>query len=86
MKKEEVEQRVIKRIREKFFPNDDNVVITSTTDICLHLGADSLDEVELLQDLESEFNCSLSEINIGFFGVTTVEEIVNELMKVLKDE
>ena len=86
MKREEVEQRVIKKIREKFFLNDD-VVITPTTDICLDLEADSLDEVELLQKLESEFNCSFSEIHIGFYeGITTVEEIVNELMKVLKDE
>ena len=76
MEKEDIEKRVLKIIKETVLLGD--IGITPTTDICLELGIDSLDEIEILQRLEKEFNCDLPEGSIGFYGgITTTDEIVN---------
>ena len=82
MGKEDIKKRVIEIIKETSL--FDNIEITSTTDICLELGFSSLDEIELVQKLEKEFNCDLPDDSIGFYGgITTVDEIVNLIVLTL---
>lgn len=66
------EQKVIEIIAKQL--RIDKSKINAKTNIATDLGADSLDLVEVLMELESEFNVSIPDEAIP--GIVTVEDLV----------
>ena len=66
------EQKVIEIIAKQL--RIDKSKINAKTNIAADLGADSLDLVEVLMELESEFNVSIPDEAIP--GIVTVEDLV----------
>lgn len=68
-----IEQRIIKIISEQLGAEERDV--KSESHIVNHLGADSLDEVELVMSIEDEFDIEIS--NSDAEAAKTVQDIIN---------
>ena len=60
--------------------NEDEITLES--DLRRDLGFDSLDEVELIMDIECEFGISISDEQAN--GIETVQQIVDSLVELTK--
>lgn len=67
----------IKEIIVEQFNLDDDSVITMDTDLMEDLDADSLDAVEIIMNIEEEFDIKIPDEDIE--GVRTIADIINFL-------
>ena len=81
MTKEEILAKVIELTVEKLCV--DKEVVTETTNFQNDLGADSLDQIELVMDIEKAFNIAIPDDD--WYKYNTVGEAVEELSKRLTD-
>ena len=77
-----VEQRVIEVIADQLEVSHDR--ITRETSIADDLGADSLDTVELLMELEEEFDIDISD-NAGK-KIRTVGQAIDEIERIVENQ
>ena len=73
----DIEKRVIKIIVNKLGVDESEV--SPSTSFMGDLGADSLDNVELIMEFEKEFNVSIPDDQAE--SISTVEEVVKYLEK-----
>lgn len=76
MTQEEILKKVISIVMDKLGVNEDQVTLESKLNE--DLGADSLDKVELIMEIEKEFDIAVNDEDAE--NVTTVSDIV-ELLK-----
>ena len=77
MTKAEVEEKVIKIISEQLGREADT--ISGSSDISNDLGADSLDQAELMIAFEEEFDIDIDEESSQ--NITTVNDVVEQIYK-----
>ncbi|MBE9490867.1 MAG: acyl carrier protein [Bacteroidetes bacterium] len=73
MKKEEIKEKVIEMAADLL--GVEKHELTDEANFQMDLGADSLDQVELVMEIEKEFNIAISDNQAE--KVTTVAEMVN---------
>lgn len=71
------EDRIKQLIKDK--PYADEVNITRESHINHDLGADSLDHVELIMDIEKEFNIAIKDVDAE--NINTIGDILDYLKK-----
>lgn len=77
LKREEIKERVIRVIGEEL--GCDTEDITENANIEDDLGGDSLDHVEIIMELETEFGIEIDDADAE--GLPTVGKIINYLEK-----
>ena len=75
-----VEQRVADVVAQQFMMHGEHV--TPEQDIFEDLGGDSLDAIEIVMELENEFDIDISDASVE--GVKTVQQLI-DLVKPLVD-
>jgi acyl carrier protein len=80
MNKADIEKEVKATIVDKL--NVDEKEVTLEAHLSNDLGADSLDRVELLMDLEKKFNLDSTEQ--GSDGIQTVGDVINHIEKLMQ--
>ena len=73
-------EKICKALAEQFERGIEE--ITPSTDIALDLGADSLDLVELITELETEYNITVTDESI--YSCKTVGELTEYIEGLLK--
>jgi acyl carrier protein len=77
----EILEKVKKIICEQLDVPEDNIVLSAS--FVDDLGADSLDQVELIMAMEEEFNVSIPDEDAE--KIATVQDAVDYITKALKD-
>ena len=73
-----MESKIIKMIAKKLGKKEEEVKLTSN--LIEDLGADSLDVVEMIMDLEDEFGITLPDEEVS--NMKTIQDVINYIKKV----
>lgn len=79
---EEIRQKIIKLTAETL--SRDEKEISDNSRFIDDLGADSLDQVELMMALETEFDCTISDKDAS--KIVTVQDAVNAIILCMEEK